>query len=248
MTEKLRKLGLTEYESKAYLALLKYGTLDGKEASRRSLVPYSAIHFVLQQLAQKNFAVLVSKKPMRFKALKPEIAIAGIVKEKTAELAGLKEETVNELNKLEKLPLGEEEEKVEISAGREQRFANAVQLTNGVKKEKLIISMADVMPIELQKATAAIVKRGGKVKVIATMSNEENKGLLEKFKKMGFKVKYCPPLYGFSIIVYDRKVSLLVVMDPKTRETAYNLKLNSKELAEAFAEYFDYVWKKAKSF
>jgi sugar-specific transcriptional regulator TrmB len=246
MIEELRKLGLTEYESKAYCALLRCGVLDGKEASRHSLVPYSAMHFVLQQLVHKKFALMISKKPMRFKAIRPETALGGLVKEKAAELSELKDEAVESLSKLESVPLHGEEEKVEISAGKEQRFANAVQLTNDVKKEKLIISMADVMPIALQKATAGIVKRGGKVKMIATMANEENKGLLEKFKRLGFGVRHYAPLYGFSIVVYDRKVSLIVVMDPKTRETAYNIVLNSRELSEAFAEYFDFIWKKAK--
>lgn len=246
MIDQLRSLGLTEYESKAYIALLKYGVLDGKQASRHSLVPYSAVHFVLQQLAHKNFAVIVSRKPMRFKAVKPETALGGWVREKTAELSELKVETVNSLSKLEMIPLGEEEEKVEVSAGKEQRFANAVQLTNSVRKEKLIISMMDIQPVELLKADRAAIKRGAKGRLIATVADEKNRGLLRQFKKTGFQVRHYAPLLGFSLIVYDRKVSLLVVMDPKTRETAYNLKLNSKELAEAFAEYFDYIWKKAK--
>jgi len=246
MIDQLRQLGLTEYESKAYLTLLKYGSLDGKTASRHSLVPYSAVHFVLQQLVQKKFAVLVSKKPMRFKAIKPRNALNGWVKEKASELADLKEKTLGELSRLERQPLEEAPEKVEISAGKEQRFANAVELTNSVKKEKLIVSISDVVPVELMKANRAATKRGAKGRLITTIFNESNRKLLEQYKKAGFKVRYYPPLRGFSLLVYDRRVSLLVVMGPKKRETTYNLKLNSVELAEAFAEYFDFVWKKAK--
>lgn len=248
MIEFLRQLGLTEYESKAYVALLKYGAMDGKEASRHCLVPYSAIHFVLQQLALKNFAVIVSRKPMKFRAIKPEIALNAWIKEKNSEFAELKESALAEFAKLEKLPLNEEEEKVEISAGKEQRFANAAELTNSIRKEKLIISIADVQPVELMKANAAAVKRGAKGKLIATVADEKNKDLLLQFKKIGFEVRYYPPLYGFSLIVYDRTVSLIIIIDKKTKKSLYNLKLDSKELAEAFAEYFDYVWKKAKLF
>ncbi len=246
MIDLLRQLSLTEYESKAYLALLRYGTLDGKQASKHSLVPYSAVHFVLQQLVQKNFAVIVSRKPMRFKAIKPETSLNALVKEKNAELAKLKESTLSELGKLKHLPSETEEERVDISAGKQQRFAHAVQLTSQIKKEKLIISMVDVHPLEIFKEEKALIKRGAKGKLIATIADEKNMPILQKFKNIGFKVRHYAPLYGFSLIVYDRKVSTIVVMDPKKREAVYNLKLNSKALAEAFAEYFDFVWKKAK--
>ena len=246
MIEQLRSLGLTEYESRAYIALLKYGVLGGKEASRHSLVPYSAVHFVLQQLAQKNFAVVVSRKPMRFRAIKPEIALNAWIKEKNSELVELKESAISEFAKLERSSIDEEEEKVEISAGKEQRFANAVELTNSAKKEKLIISMTDVQPVELLKADAAAIRRGAKGRLITTVADENNEDLLRQFRKIGFKVRYYAPLFGFSLVVYDRKVSLIIIIDKKTKKSLYNLKLDSKELAEAFAEYFDYVWNKAK--
>lgn len=246
MNGSLRRLGLTEYESKAYCALLKFGTLDGKQASQRSLVPYSTIHFVLQQLVHKNFAVMVSKKPMLFKAIKPQIAIASLIKEKASELSELKEDAIKELSELKKQPLEEEEERVEISAGRQQRFANAAELTQEVKKEKLLITSADTMPVDLLKANTALARRGANCRVIATQLNEQNKQLLGQLRKSGWKIRHYAPLSGFSLVVFDRKISLLIVMDPKNNEAVYNLKLNSKELAKAHAEYFDYIWKKAK--
>ena len=245
MIDCLKGLGLTEYESKAYVALLRQGEIDGKEVSRSSGVPYSAVHFVLRQLVQKNFAVAVSRKPMRFRAIKAANALDSFVKEKTQELSNLKEEAVRELSHLERMP-AQGFEKVEISAGAGQRFANAIQLTDGTRKEKLDITNANTIPLLLLKASAAAVKRGVKFKLIATEFNEDNKQVVRQYKKIGAEVRYYPPLKGFTLVIYDKVVSLLVIRDLKRKESGYSLKLNSPQLAEAFAEYFNYIWKKAK--
>jgi sugar-specific transcriptional regulator TrmB len=246
MIDDLKQLGLTEYEAKAYVALLQFGELDGKEAAKRGLVPYSAVHFVLQSLVQKNFAVLVSKKPMRFKAIQPEQAIDALIKEKTSGLLELKKKSVSELSSLKKKQLLEEPEKLDISVGEGQRFAHSTELSKETLKEKLGLTELDTMPIEVLKENLALAKRGVKCRFIATHHGEDNKKLIEKLKAAGFRIKSYPALHGFSFIIFDRKTLLLVITDPKNRNAGYSLKLNSAELSEALADYFEFVWQKAK--
>jgi len=245
MIDSLKALGLTEYESKAYIALLSHGELEGKQASHYSSVPYSAIHFVLQQLVQKNFAVMVAKRPMRFKAIRPKYAVDSLVKEKSLEFEELKGKAISELNRLERSPL-DEEERVEISSGIGQRFAHSVQWTKLVKKEKLALTALDVMPVEVLKTNIAAAKRGVKCKFIATQLDESNKPLIARLKKGGFEIRLYTALKGFTFVVFDSEMVLLVLTDPKNREAGYSLKINSRGLAKALAQYFEFIWKKAK--
>ena len=53
----LNKIGLTDSESKVYLALLKNGSLSGYEASKVSTVPRSKVYNVLEGLINKGFIV-----------------------------------------------------------------------------------------------------------------------------------------------------------------------------------------------
>jgi len=53
MLEKLKKLGLTEYEAKIYLALLEHGSMDTKQLSVISKVPQNRIYELAISLENK---------------------------------------------------------------------------------------------------------------------------------------------------------------------------------------------------
>lgn len=55
----LNRLGFTQYEARAYTALLKSPRITGYELSKRSGIPQSKIYEVLEKLAQKQLIVSV---------------------------------------------------------------------------------------------------------------------------------------------------------------------------------------------
>ena len=68
----LKRLGLTEYESKAYIALLEHGEADALEISRRSGVPRTRIYDILSRLESNGFIQgLKGTRPMIYIALPP---------------------------------------------------------------------------------------------------------------------------------------------------------------------------------
>ncbi|RLI38603.1 transcriptional regulator, partial [Candidatus Bathyarchaeota archaeon] len=68
----LKKLGLTEYEAKAYIALLERGEADALEISRRSGVPRTRIYDILSKLESNGFIQgLKGSRPMIYIALPP---------------------------------------------------------------------------------------------------------------------------------------------------------------------------------
>ena len=54
LLDALKQMGLTEYESKAYMKLLELGHLSAKEASELTGIPYSKIYRPLFPQSIKN--------------------------------------------------------------------------------------------------------------------------------------------------------------------------------------------------
>jgi sugar-specific transcriptional regulator TrmB len=74
LTEQLRSIGLTSYESEAYVALLQKRELTAEELSESTSVPITRVYGTLEQLTQKGFARIIHGRPKRFHAVPPDEA------------------------------------------------------------------------------------------------------------------------------------------------------------------------------
>jgi len=71
LQQKLRRLGLSEYEARAYLALLGEHIATAARISAKSGVPRTKIYSVLEELSGKGWVKLFSGVPILFKATEP---------------------------------------------------------------------------------------------------------------------------------------------------------------------------------
>ncbi len=74
--EALRELGLSEYEARAYAALLAMGELTPHEVSSAANIPYTKVYEVLKRLEAKGWAVAVSRSPLVYAPRRPEEVLA----------------------------------------------------------------------------------------------------------------------------------------------------------------------------
>lgn len=79
----LEKIGLTESESKVYLALVQHGTKSGYEASKLSMVPRSKIYNILESLVNKGFVLFSENEGNNRYASVPIEEIAERIKHET---------------------------------------------------------------------------------------------------------------------------------------------------------------------
>lgn len=82
--EGLRLFGLSDYESKAYAALVSLGEGTVTEVAQLCDVPRANLYSVLEKLSEKGFADIQKGRPLIFRAREPEKALA----EKKEEIAG----------------------------------------------------------------------------------------------------------------------------------------------------------------
>ncbi len=81
IVEKLERIGLTEYEAKAYLALLEVHLNTATKVSERASVPRTRIYSVLESLAHKGWVRVYSGVPLLFKARAPREVVEKIREE-----------------------------------------------------------------------------------------------------------------------------------------------------------------------
>ncbi|MFQ5910700.1 MAG: TrmB family transcriptional regulator [Thermoplasmata archaeon] len=78
LVEKLRRLGLTRYEAKAYLSLLKDNLSSAVKLSEKSEVPRTRIYAVLESLRDKGWVRVYSGMPILFRAIRPDGVLAKV--------------------------------------------------------------------------------------------------------------------------------------------------------------------------
>jgi sugar-specific transcriptional regulator TrmB len=72
VVEGLRRLGLTEYEAKAYAALVGLGEASAREIHQVSGVPRTRIYDILRDLTDKGFVEFVQGSPTYYRVVEPD--------------------------------------------------------------------------------------------------------------------------------------------------------------------------------
>lgn len=66
IVQEIQKLGFSQYESKAYIALLQQAPVTGYELSKRSGVPRSMIYEVLNKLSERGAIYTMPSEPVKY--------------------------------------------------------------------------------------------------------------------------------------------------------------------------------------
>jgi sugar-specific transcriptional regulator TrmB len=176
VVEKLQRVGLTQYEAKAYLALLNTHLSTATKVSEKSGVPRTKIYSVLEALKHKGWVRVYSGVPLLFQAVEPLKVFEKVKGDLETFLqsvqATLKEE-VNEMKEkfvIKRFDIGLEGLKQEISKAKTVEINNAT--TGFVKKVsdafrpdatvKVLLFPGEAKPnnmqrVELKEAEVAIV-------------------------------------------------------------------------------------------
>lgn len=186
-----KKLGLNEYESKAYLAMVRIGSAQVAAISKSATIPRARVYDVLTSLENKGFVVRKPVKPVEFTPLSPAIAFKNLEKKK-------KEEFSNHLNELSaiKKSLESQLSLAKISAP----AANEVYWVEGRGNiySKILQQLENSRESVLFSSTQKGLKRKSN-----TFSNE-----LIALSEKGVKVSFLPS-NNSRFVVFDKKAVLL---------------------------------------
>lgn len=244
MRGKLKKLGLTSYESNIYRTLVEYGRLDAKKISEYSKVPPTAVYPNLTSLENKQLIQKFKGDISTFEVLEPSVAIPAFIRNKTMCLDEIKislvEEVENRLHQKEIIPT---KEVVQVTTGKE---ASAAIYENFVKKAERTIyilgwsfhTIGD--KYNRLRCYQKAINRGVEIRIITIGKRDKQWELIEAYKKAGIKMRYVP-LENFSIVIVDGQ-ECKITLKGKENPNRFNIHVNDKSLAKALESYFLTTW------
>lgn len=73
LVDPLRRLGLTEYEARAYISLAELGPSSPRDVARRAGIPYPSAYDALKALVSKGWAERAASRPRIYSARPPQV-------------------------------------------------------------------------------------------------------------------------------------------------------------------------------
>jgi HTH-type transcriptional regulator, sugar sensing transcriptional regulator len=143
--ERLVRLGLTTYEARAYVTLVRRDSFTAAQIARTAGLPRQRIYDVLASLVEKGLASARPGTVVKYAALAPDLAVERLVSSRRAEIAALERDASDVIGRLaHEFQAGRAHsdplEYIEVLRDRgaiNERFA---ELQGAVKKEILVFT------------------------------------------------------------------------------------------------------------
>lgn len=231
--EKLREIGLTGNESKVYLELSISGELSANQLAKNLGMDRTLTYTVLNHLIEKGQVSYVLKENKKyFSCSKPENLLNPL---KAKEIVAL--DLIKELNKMEKL----EQKDIEI-ATYEGKEAFRV-LINHIKNEKELWALGSTgkafyQLYEMSAIAKEFEKRDIAVKILG---HSKYKGT-EPFSFKKFQYRYLNIESEATTTIFGDYVSIHLI-----KGKPILILIKNKEIANSYKNYFNHLWKQAKS-
>ncbi len=243
MEELLGQLKLTQYEIKAYLALLKVEDVTAYQLGNLSKVPSGRIYDVVESLVSKGLISVLPGTPRKIKAIDPKVGLKALLVKKNRAWAENYTELNAIINKLEKK---EEQEIVSLSKGEDVYYQNIVEIYGKVKNELLIIAgplIPHLRGADLITPTKMILKKKVDNKMIVPIDKDNIKGA-KKLIKLGVKLRDYPLKKNLRLHIMDGEFAMITVIDKPEKDRSI-IKINQKETVQTLREMFLSLWEKS---
>jgi len=230
----LREIGLTDYETRAYLILLEQGVMTASEVSEHGGVPYSKVYETLNSLERKGWIEAEKGRPSRYFPKAPSEALEAARLRLEDMVSGWRCVVLGELQ-----PLYERRELLEkpdiwILRGEFSILAKLKEMLSGAKKELMVAA-----PTFAKDFVDTVISRlsqlrdsGVDVQVMVTRDWD-----VEKMARIG-EVRVRDGMFGGGVIA-DGKEALLFLGEDKPTLVIWS---NHTGLVKFARDYFQYLW------
>lgn len=243
----LREIGLTEGEIKVYLSLLELGSSSIGIIIKKSGISGSKTYEVLDRLANKGLISLIVKNNVRyFEAASPE-RIIDYLDEKEEQIDREKQKIRNIIPELILRQKNARKAGAKIFTGWEGMKTANEDIIGSLKRGEEWLSMGLTEQPEswetyFNKKQEVRARKGI---VHKHLLNEKYKRLYEMRKKLPHtEFRFLSKDFEMptSTEIYEDKVSIFILV----KENPMAIIIESKEVADSFRRYFNYMWRNAK--
>jgi sugar-specific transcriptional regulator TrmB len=248
INEVLRKIGLTEYETKVYIALLDLGKATSGEILQTANLNTGKIYEILNLLKNKGFISEIKESGVKkFSPADPK-RIHDFLEEKKVEIQK-QEQDFNEIvpKLMEKINATKESQKVEVFYGFKglktahkketdrYSFKETVRVLGVMAREKYDKKIYEFYGFNIYPKR---IQSKVKIKKILDLGAKKNRNDHEKEAL----IKYFPYISPVAIVtIKDLTIIDILSKNPIT------ITIESKEVSDSFIQQFELLWKMSKN-
>lgn len=247
----LQALGLTERESKVYLALVIKGAALAAELPALAAIPRAKVYETLTRLL--NLGLLVEKpagQRKRYEAVRPDIAIDHLLRQQTAvfeDRRKLGHEVTKRLVAVYESSQGEMNPYDYFTAMRnsQQIIQTWERLQREATNEVLVFNKAPyILPMSLNVLQLEAMRRGVVFRGIYEAAEAMDDAVLDSIMSYveAGEIARVHPHLALKLAVIDRAACLFQLMDPNFPQHESTLLIEHPGMAEALRQCFEKTW------
>lgn len=240
----LRDVGLTEYETLAYLSLLKSGEMTAEGVSEASSIPYTKVYGVLESLHGRGWIEVVGGRPRRYYPRSPVDALKNERNRVDDAFSRNTQIILEELQPLFERKDIKEMPEIWIIRGEDNSYTKILELIG--KAEKEIMLAVPMIPTKMYLSFRSLLKdtirrfmdSDIKIKVLTTRET------LEAFDSPEIhiaEIRVCDTLFGGGLVV-DGKNSIIFLDLNKPHGPDTSIWSEHETIATIASIYFQHMW------
>ncbi len=248
----LKRIGLNQYESRTYLALLSLGSSTAGELSDLANVPRSRVYDVLASLERKGFAIVQLGRPVKYIAVPPRDAFEKIRKryekefeEKIENISKLEREIIDKLESIQQRQPFDLNDITGVLRGKINIYYHMERLLESAESRILkVLTTREISRISKYhtRALKDAYKRGVETKIAVPITPEiypyiRDLSKYSEIRHIDFDARF--------LVVDGREVVLMTAPDTETHRDM-GLWVRSSYLARTFEKIFEHIWSRSK--
>jgi len=228
--QRLRSLGLSLYEAKAYIVVLKKRVTTSTEISKEAGIPQPRIYDVIRSLESKGLIVVSDGRPRLIRAVEPDEGLKRLADRIISKVNENYRSLTSILSTFYRSGEREHTEGIWRIDGAGNVFEELESVSTGAEHE-LLISLYRSMIKKVQSTLKELYRRGVSICVVIYDSKEPVENVDEQYYK---KTR------GNIIVISDRRKMLFSTPTFKNEEPELSMgyTTENQSLIKMFAEYF----------
>lgn len=239
-------MGLTEYESKAYLSLVSLISATALEINENSGVPLSKIYDVLKGLHKKGFIEIKRGRPLKYTIVPPH----DVFEKSRVKIKEELDEAESEVKNIYESQISKSPAPIWLIYGTDKIIKKEIEIINRAKST-LHIASGFIFPEEVEEMKYALnksIKRGVQIRIIATSYNitdGEKIDISNDLNELDCEIKSFKIPF-IKVIIRDKKEMMLIFSkfenESVISQTAIGVWNQYTEFVETIADLYNLVW------
>jgi len=239
----LHELGLTEYETQAYLTLIEGGAMTAGHISEAAEIPYSKIYETLNSLEKKGWIEIERGRPSKYYPKSPTEALEAAKLRFESTMKAWEQTVLEELQPLYERREIREKPDIWIIRGELNILVKLREMLNTVKRELMVA--IPILPETLVETIYPMLihLRDMGVKILFMVSQNVDKKNIERISDVA-EIRVRDRMFGGGIIANGREAVLLLGEEERPNLVIWS---SHRGLVKFAKDYFQYLWNTAEN-